>query len=105
MRQAVGNLLDNALKFTPAGGAVQVSLRSEGGWASLAIEDTGIGIPETDLDYLFERFHRGGNSSRFPGSGLGLTIVQAIAAAHGGDISAESQPQGSRFVLRVPLAG
>ena len=103
-RQAVGNLLDNALKFTPAGGAVEVSLRSEDGWAALAIEDTGIGIPETDLAYLFERFHRGGNSSRFPGSGLGLTIAQAIAAAHGGNISAESRPQGSRFALRVPLA-
>ena len=100
----MGNLLDNALKFTSAGRAVEVSLRSEDGWAVLAIEDTGIGIPETDLDYLFERFHRGGNSSRFPGSGLGLTIAQAIAAAHGGDISAESRARGSRFALRVPLA-
>lgn len=78
LRQAVQNLLDNALKFTPAGGVVTVALAQDKNFARLTITDTGIGIPEEDVPLLFGRFHRGRNTADFPGNGLGLAIVQAI---------------------------
>ncbi len=101
LKQAVRNLLDNALKFTPEGGQVAVALRVDDGWAVLQVEDTGIGIPEHDLPYLFRRFHRGSNAGSIPGSGLGLAIVRAIAENHGGQVELDSRPGGSRFRLRL----
>lgn len=102
--RALGNLLDNACKFTPEGGSVRLSLRQEGEWAVARVEDTGIGIPEGDLAQLGGRFHRGANTAGYPGNGLGLAIVWAIAEAHGGTVAAESTGRGACFTLKLPLA-
>ena len=102
LRQAVGNLLDNAVKFTPAGGTVQVALQLKAGWVTVTVTDDGSGIPEADLPHLFNRFYRGRNATARPGNGLGLAIVQAIAAAHGGIVGAENAHPGARFTLRLP---
>ena len=69
------------------------------------VEDTGIGVPGDDAPHLFERFHRGRNSSSYPGNGLGLTIVASLAESHGGRITAEPQEPGSRFSLWLPVDG
>ena len=103
LRQALTNLVDNALKFTPEGGRVLVGLRQDGGTAELWVEDTGIGIPAQDLPHLFRRFHRGRNTAEYPGSGLGLAIVKAIADRHGGCVGVEQIGQRARFSLRLPL--
>ena len=104
LRQAVGNLLDNAVKFTPAGGKVQVALQLKAGWITVTVTDDGSGIPEADLPHLFSRFYRGRNATSRPGNGLGLAIVQAIAAAHGGTVGAENTHPGAQFTLRLPPA-
>ena len=106
---AIENLVDNALKFTPAGGAVTLGAKADGSGAVIWVQDTGIGIPAGDLGELFSRFHRGRNVSAYPGSGLGLAIVRATAQLHGGTVSAMSPPPdgssgGSRFEMRLPLA-
>jgi signal transduction histidine kinase len=102
LRRVLDNLLDNGIKFTPQGGAVNVKLVRKGEWAELLVEDTGIGIPEDDLPHLFSRFHRGRNAAAYPGSGLGLAIVKAIAESHGGQVAAENTAQGARFTLQLP---
>jgi signal transduction histidine kinase len=102
LRTAIGNLIDNAVKFTPDGGSVTVGVKTERGDAVIWVEDTGIGIPPEDMDGLFGRFHRGRNASAYPGNGLGLAIVQATMDLHGGTITAESPGSGSRFELRLP---
>jgi signal transduction histidine kinase len=103
LQQALANLLDNAIKFTPAGGRVALGLDQVEGAASLWVEDTGIGVPEEDLPHLFQRFHRGRNTEGYPGSGLGLVIVKAIANEHGGQVNVETRAKGSRFTVRLPL--
>lgn len=103
LRRALGDLLDNAIKFTPDGGEVCVTLRQEGEWVELWVEDSGIGIPEGDLPHLFNRFHRGRNAAAYPGSGLGLAIVKAIVETHEGQVIAENATQGARFILRLPV--
>lgn len=106
LRRALGNLLDNAIKFTPSGGKVQVGVRDDGQWTVLWVADAGIGIPEGDLSHLFGRFHRGGNAACYPGSGLGLAIVRAIAESHGGQVVVEQNvPHGALFSLRLPTSG
>jgi signal transduction histidine kinase len=102
LRRALGNLLDNACKFTPEGGAVNVTLRQSDGWTELCVADTGIGIPADDLPQLFSRFHRGRNVTAYPGSGLGLAIVKAIVESHGGQVTAENTSPGACFCLRFP---
>ena len=104
LRAALENLLDNALKFTPAEGTVKLSLEVEETLAVFSVEDTGIGIPAEDLPALFQRFHRGGNTAAYPGNGLGLAIVRAIAEAHGGTVRAVDTGAGSAFRLELPLA-
>jgi signal transduction histidine kinase len=104
LQTALDNLVDNALKFTPAGGTVELGARTEDHSAAVWVKDTGIGIPAADLEDLFSRFHRGRNVSAYPGSGLGLAIVKATVDLHGGTVAVESSPQGSRFELRLPLA-
>jgi signal transduction histidine kinase len=79
-----------------------VGLRQEGAWASLWVQDTGIGVPAEDLPGLFERFHRGRNAASYPGSGLGLAIVKAVVQRHGGQVMAQNTEQGARFALRLP---
>lgn len=103
LHHALGNLLDNALKFTPSGGSVTLSVAVEGDWACLRVADTGIGIPPEDLPGLFERFHRGRNAAGFPGSGLGLAIVKAITEVHGGRVSAENGETGACFRICLPI--
>lgn len=104
LRRALVNLLDNALKFTADGGAVQTLLEVTPTQVRIAVQDTGIGVPNADLPYLFQRFHRGRNANAYPGSGLGLAIVQAIAKLHGGQVMAENMECGARFTLCLPRA-
>lgn len=104
--EALDNLLDNAVKYTPRGGAVALALRREGDEAVLEVTDTGIGFDAAMAERLFDRFFRADTPEvqAQPGSGLGLAIVRAIAAAHGGRVEAESQGvgNGSTFRLRLP---
>jgi len=102
LRQAVGNLLDNAIKFTPPGGQVNLGLCQDGPWIVISVMDTGIGIPTEDLPHLFRRFHRGRNSASYPGNGLGLAITQSIVQAHGGTIEVESSEEGTSFRMLYP---
>jgi signal transduction histidine kinase len=104
LQRAIGNVLDNAVKFTSAGGAVTLTVRMQDQQAEVIIEDTGIGIPADELPHLFKRFHRGSNTSAYPGNGLGLAVARAIVDSHGGSIHAENTARGARFTLRLPLA-
>jgi signal transduction histidine kinase len=103
LQRALSNLLDNALKFTPANGAVSLTLACVGEVAEIRVEDTGIGIPDADLPLLFSRFHRGRNAAAYPGNGLGLAIVKAIVEGHGGSVSITSSAQGTCATLCLPL--
>jgi len=104
IQRALHNLLDNALKFTPAGGKVTLGIQREDERVWLWVEDSGIGIDEDEIDNLFERFHRGRNASGYPGSGLGLAIVRSIAETHGAGVEAGTLPgSGARFSMWLPL--
>lgn len=105
MRQALGNLVSNALRHTPAGGTVTLSARCEGDDVVLQVTDTGTGIAAEDLPHVFDRFWRAekSRSRRTGGSGLGLPIVRHLVAAHDGTAQAASEPgAGSVFTLRLP---
>jgi len=105
LREAVGNLVSNALKYTPADGRVSVRVAVEGGTCFVTVTDTGIGIPEAELPYVFEDFYRGKGAKERGGTGLGLTIARRIAELHGGSISVTSTPgEGSTFTIRLPRA-
>ncbi|PKO17742.1 MAG: hypothetical protein CVU39_04470 [Chloroflexi bacterium HGW-Chloroflexi-10] len=100
---ATANLLDNAIKFTPSGGSVRVALFVEDQQLKLVVEDTGIAIPEQDLPQIFNRFHRGSNSTAIQGSGLGLAIVDAVIELHNGRITVENRIEGgTRFTIYLP---
>jgi signal transduction histidine kinase len=107
IRQALGNLLSNALRYTPQEGAIKVSLTEGENSVLIKVEDTGTGISAENLPRVFDRFYRGDPSRNrgVPGTGLGLAIAQAIVQAHDGQIEAESQGinQGSVFTIRLPL--
>jgi signal transduction histidine kinase len=103
--QVVANLVGNAVKFTPRGGVVRVSVASTPDGARIDVTDTGVGIDATELPHIFERFYRGSraNEARGSGSGLGLAIVRSIVDMHGGAVTVESGPgTGSRFTVRLP---
>jgi heavy metal sensor kinase len=107
LTQALTNLVENAIKFTPAGGRVTVSTWQRGNEVGVAVADTGVGIDPEVQAQIFERFYRvdGSRSRASGGSGLGLAICKEIAVAHGGRISVESQPgHGSRFSIALPAS-
>jgi signal transduction histidine kinase len=106
VQRIVANLLDNALKFTPPGGRVTISLVDEGSAVRLDVEDTGVGVSPEELPRIFERFYRADGSRTGRGSGLGLSLARAFARAHGGDLTAASAPgEGSTFTLRLKRSG
>lgn len=104
LQRMLANILDNAVKYTPSGGKVEVSLAgNEKNELIISVRDTGIGISETDLPHVFERFYRCDRSRSQPGTGLGLSLARAIARAHGGDIKVTSAlDQGSTFTVTLP---
>ncbi len=110
LRQLFLNLVTNAIKYTPRGGRVEITLVQFGEQASLSVRDTGIGIAAADLPYVFERFWRAdrvrSRASERGGFGLGLAICQWIAQAHGGKLSVQSRlGRGSTFTVTLPVAG
>jgi heavy metal sensor kinase len=97
------NLLDNAIKYSPGGGKVSVSIYEEGHRPAVKVADTGAGIPAADLPHIFKRFYRADSSRSSSGFGLGLAIAKSIAEAHGAEISAQSAPdRGSAFTVTFP---
>jgi signal transduction histidine kinase len=104
LQRMVANLLDNAIKFTPDKGKIYVSLSSMNNCAILQVQDNGIGIDAEKLPHIFERFYRGDESRSNAGNGLGLSLAQATARSHRGNIEVQSTPkQGSTFTVRLPL--
>lgn len=100
-----GNLLNNALTYTPRGGAVAVSLGRQHGAASLRVTDTGPGIPPEECERVFERFVRLDPARAHGGAGLGLAIARWVAEAHGGQVQiVSSGPEGSVFAATMPLS-
>ncbi len=100
LQRVVANLLDNALKYTPAGGNATIKLADEGDLVNLSIEDTGIGIAADELPRIFQRFYRCDRSRSEHGNGLGLSLAMAFMRAHGGDIMVRSKPEhGSIFTV------
>jgi two-component system sensor histidine kinase BaeS len=105
MHQVVTNLLSNALKFTPAGGTVTIRTREDGASAVLEVEDTGVGIPPDELPRIFDRFWRGQAAAQTSGSGIGLAVAAELVWAHGGSLTAASEPgAGTRMTLTLPRA-
>ncbi len=104
IEQVVTNLLNNAVKYTPRGGAVQVSVQREDDSAVLVVQDAGIGIPPALLPRIFDLFVQGERPLHRPagGLGIGLTLVRRLVELHGGSVGAESSSQGSRFTVRLP---
>jgi two-component system phosphate regulon sensor histidine kinase PhoR len=105
-RRILGNLVENALKYTPAGGVVTVAAEVSDGFCRVSVSDTGIGIPEADLPRVFERFYRvdKARSRQMEGTGLGLAIVKHLVQAHGGEVGVTSEiGKGSEFWFTLPL--
>lgn len=103
MERVITNLIDNAVKYTPAGGTVSVSLRGEDGAPVFEVRDNGPGIDPKEIPEVFEKFRRRKQASHIDGSGLGLFIVKAIVEAHGGSIDMQSHPgRGTTVTVRLP---
>ena len=103
LQAVLGNLLDNALKFTQDGGTVALSVRAEGALAVATVADTGVGIPADEEREIFARFHRARNVSAYPGNGLGLAIVKAAVERGGGTVSFTSSEAGTTFRVALPV--
>ena len=104
LHQVFGNLLANAIKYSPGGGLIRITAAVELDRVAVTIADRGIGIPRADLDRLFERHYRGSNVSGIVGTGLGLYLVKMLVDLHGGTIRVESgEDQGSRFTVSLPI--
>jgi signal transduction histidine kinase len=107
LRRAIVNLVENAIKFTGAGGTVELSLERDGQHAVVAVRDTGVGMNPEDAERIFEPFVRldGARTTDNGGAGLGLSIVHSIVVAHDGRLSVQTAPGvGSTFTMRLPLA-
>jgi heavy metal sensor kinase len=105
MRQAFGNLLDNAIKYTPPGGTVTIIASREAGRALVQFRDTGIGVPPEEQSRIWDRLYRGDKSRSQRGLGLGLSVVKAVVEAHGGHATVQSVlDQGSEFTIALPAA-
>ena len=103
LQRTVANLLDNAIKYTPAGGTIRLSVRRNRDEFIVDVIDSGTGISHEDLPHIFDRFYRGDRSRSTPGHGLGLSLAQAFIRAHGGTIAVKSLPgQGSAFTVHIP---
>jgi two-component system phosphate regulon sensor histidine kinase PhoR len=106
LKQVVVNLLDNAIKYTPEGGAVRLAVGAEDSQATLEVADNGTGIPPEMVPRVFDRFFRvdRARSRERGGAGLGLSIVKSICTAHHGNVQVTSEPgRGSRFRVELPL--
>jgi signal transduction histidine kinase len=103
LAQAVANLLDNAVKHTPAGGRITVAIGNRGNGVALAVEDTGPGIPEADRARVLERFVRLEESRSTPGAGLGLSLVAAVAKLHDATVHLDDNNPGLRISVRFPV--
>jgi signal transduction histidine kinase len=105
IRQVLANLLDNAVKYTPPDGRVEVSATRTGGSVSVSVSDSGEGISPEDIPRIFDRLYRADKSRSKRGLGLGLSLVRAVLFAHGGAIDVQSVPgTGSRFTFTLPAA-
>ena len=105
LRRVLANLVDNAVKYSDAGGAVEVTGRGEGEQAVLRVDDRGRGIDPEDLPHIWDRLYRGDRSRSEAGLGLGLSYVRAVVSAHGGQVRAEAREGGgTSFEVRLPLA-
>jgi hypothetical protein len=100
MREALSNLIDNAIKFTPAGGTVRIKAGMAEGRPFALVSDTGVGVPPQDRAKIFDRFYRGEQSGQAQGHGLGLSIAETIANLHGFKLTVEDNHPGARFELR-----
>jgi signal transduction histidine kinase len=104
LSQLFSNLLSNAIKYSPGGGSIDISAEAVSEEVVVAVVDHGIGIPESDLDRLFERYQRGSNVSGIVGTGVGLYLAKMIVDMHGGRIEVQSkEDEGSRFTVRFPI--
>jgi len=102
IRQVFANLLDNAIKYTPAGGRVTILLHDEPEQAVAVFRDTGVGIPADELEKIWARLYRGDKSRSQRGLGLGLSLVKAVVEAHGGRVAVSSQPDaGATFTVKL----
>lgn len=103
LRQAVSNLIDNAIKYTQINGCIQIEVKHENGCIEMSIADNGQGIDQADLNKIFNRLYRADKSRSEKGLGLGLSVVQAVVMAHQGNVKVESSPgKGSTFTMRLP---
>jgi signal transduction histidine kinase len=106
MEELIGNLVSNAINYSPDGGEVTVTVSTRGKWVELSVKDTGVGIPTDELPRIFEQFYRirHPKTRKVVGTGLGLSIVKAIVDAHNGTIDVESIPeQGTIFRVMLPV--
>lgn len=104
IQQALANLIDNAIKYSPAGSRVEVKARSEAGFVCLSVRDQGVGIPPEDLPRIWDRLYRGDKSRTEKGLGLGLSLVRAVVQAHQGTVAVSSTPgHGAVFTIRLPV--
>jgi two-component system OmpR family sensor kinase len=105
LSRAFGNLISNAIKYSPPGTPIEVVGRQESKWLVVQVRDCGIGIPARDREHLFERYFRGSNATGIASTGVGLHLVSMVVAMHQGEVAVESvEGVGSRFMVRLSLS-